>query len=180
MISKKIAVVFIIISIVNLLAASSQRSEELSMLVKHIVDHERVRCVLSAKTCWAKNDELTFAKTVSIPIQMIKTAESIDLPVDENTNRQWFFVDMNCDRNSNFLSNVDEKYFAHPYRWIIVEATNNSIRNLTLLPGSDIILANRDEHSGKYILTQGNIYTTYNMFGYIEKMIRKNSGILTF
>ncbi|XP_055295194.1 uncharacterized protein LOC129564966 [Sitodiplosis mosellana] len=61
---------------------------------------------------------------------------------------------MNCEHNSDFLSTIEEKYFAHPYHWIIIDTTNDSIQNLTFLPDSNIILANKDRNSDRYTLKQ--------------------------
>lgn len=89
-------------------------------------------------------------------------APSLNLPIDENINKQWFFIDMNCgERSINLLMNTDEKYFAHPFRWIIVDATHDSIKNLTFLPDSNIILANWDDKSQRYSLEQGNFFNKY-------------------
>lgn len=102
-------------------------------------------------------DEVNFVIGLSIPVQAIKSSAQLNLPVDENTNKQWIFVDMGCEQNSNFLLNVDEKYFAHPYRWILVDATHESIQKLTILPDSNIIIATQNVDSKEYVLKQGNV-----------------------
>lgn len=134
-----------------------QRSNTLSKLVKDIIQNERVPSILLTKTCWPKMVEVNFVIGLSIPVQAIKSSAQLNLPVDENTNKQWIFVDMGCEQNSNFLLNVDEKYFAHPYRWILVDATHESIQKLTILPDSNIIIATQNVDSKEYVLKQGNV-----------------------
>lgn len=135
----------------------NDRAETLSKLVKDVIENERVPSCLWAKTCWSKYDDFKFLKSMSIPVQVLKLTASINLPVDEHTNKQWIFVDMSCEWNLDFLPNVDEKYLAHPYRWIIVDATHESIQNLTILPNSNIIVATQNVNSMEYVLKQGNI-----------------------
>ena len=153
----------IIISLSILGVASSHskiernRSKILTKLVEDLTGNEKVPSTLWAKTCWTKFEKFNFIKSVSIPIQMAGSAVSIDLPSDENINKQWFFIDINCGEQSvKLLSITDRKYFAHPFRWIIVDGTLDSIKNLTFLPDSNIILANWDNKSKKYILKQGD------------------------
>lgn len=139
------------------LSINSRQAEELSRLVQDIIQNERVPSILWAKMCWSKIDDFKYAKSIPFYIQIVKSAAPINLPIDENTNKQWFFIDMNCKSSDHFLSNVNDKYFAHPYRWIIADATNDSIQNLTFLPDSNIILVNKNIKSDEYILKQGNI-----------------------
>lgn len=141
------------------------RPKELAKLVKELIENEKVSSTLWIEDCWTKNDELNFIKSLSIPIQFARsTAPSFVLPIDENINKQWFFIDMNCGEQSvSLLTNIDEKYFAHPFRWIIVDATHESIQNHTFLPDSNIILANWDEESKKYNLKQG-IFIFYQIY----------------
>lgn len=156
---------FLLIFILSILRVASfqpkmenDRPKILTKLLNELIENEKVSSTLWAKTCWTKFDEFNFVKSFSIPIQIARsTAVSIELPIDENINKQWFFIDMKCsERSINLLSNTDGKYFAHPFRWIIVDAMLDSIQNLTFLPDSNIILANRDEKSEKYNLKQGN------------------------
>lgn len=132
-----------------------QRSESISTLVKDLIKNEEVSSMLWVKTCWPKTDDFKLTQIISIPIQIVKSHNLVNISVTDNTNKQWFLVDMSCGNSSHFLSNIDEHYFAHPFRWIIVDATNDSIRNLLFLPDSNVILANQEETSGKYILKQG-------------------------
>lgn len=159
---------------------SVKKSEEIANLVKDVIENERMASILWMKNCWSKPDDLKFVKSISVPVQIVKASTmTINLPADANNfaNKQWFIVDMDCQNSSNFLSNVDEKYFAHPYRWILLSSTADSIKNLTFLPGkytskqyytfsfretkfyhfsdSNIILANQDRESRKYALKQG-------------------------
>lgn len=143
-------------TIPNLSAIHSQKLVLLSKFTTDIIENERVASVLYAKTCWSKADDIAFVKNISIPIQIVTSIEPINLPNDENVNNQWFLIDMNCKQYAKFLSSVDEKYFAHPYRWIFVDAANDSIQHLNFLPGSNIILANHGPNSEQFTLKQGD------------------------
>lgn len=156
--SFKVIVTILFISAISLSSAHSKKFALLSKLTNDIIENERVPSILYAKTCWSKTDDIAFVKYISIPIQIVNSITPIELPTDDNTNKQWFFIDMNCKQYSNFLSNVDEKYFAHPYRWIFIDAKNESIQHLNFLPGSNIILANRNPNSEQFTLNQGFNY----------------------
>lgn len=162
MLYTKLFIVFSI-SFVRFSSADSVRFENIAKMIKEIIEHERVPSFLWTKSCWPKLEDLKLAQRVSVPVQVVKSSASINLTINDATNKQWFFVDMNCRGSSNFLSTkVDEKYFAHPYRWIITDANADSIRNVTVLPGSNVILANQGEDSNRYILKQGKTQSPYN------------------
>lgn len=155
MILFKMIPILILSSVIN-----CQRAGNISKLIKDIIENERVASVLWATTCWSKIDDFNFVMSLAIRIQIVKWNMPINLPTDENTNKQCFFVDMSCEKvvdRSTFLSTVNEKYFAHPYRWIIADATNESLQNLTFLPDSNIILVNQDLTTNQYILKQGKV-----------------------
>lgn len=142
---------YLILSLVSL-STNGQKVEVLSKLVSDVIENESGSAVLWAKICWSKINEFYFLINSSFPIQF---GISINLPIDGSINKQWFFIDMHCECSSIFLSKIDERYFGHPYRWIIADATNDSIQHLAFLPGSNIILANYDSNSNQYILKQG-------------------------
>lgn len=148
-------VTILFISVLNFSTVQNQKIATLSKLTSDIIENERVPSIVFAKACWPISDEIAFIKSFLIPIQFDDSITPIDLPIDENTNKQWFFIDMNCKQYSSFLSSIDDKYFAHPYRWIIVDAKNKSIEHLNVLPGSNIILANRNSNSEQFELNQG-------------------------
>lgn len=135
----------------------SGRIGDLSKLVKDVIDNEQVPSFLWAIISWPKADEFSFVKNISIPVQIDKSNTPINLPICENINKQWFFVDMNSDAKLKFLLKTEDKYFAHPFRWIIADATHETIQNLTILPNSNIILVNKDVNSKRYILKQGKL-----------------------
>lgn len=134
-----------------------QKFEICSKLIADIIVNEQVASVLWIKSCWSKTDKLNFVKNTSIPIQIAEPIALTDFNVDENINKQWMFVDMNCEGSSDFLLNVNVKLFGHPFRWIIADATMDVIQNLPFLPGSNIVLANKNENTNKYTLRQGNV-----------------------
>lgn len=145
-------IVFSLVLFAKLSIADRHRFEDLSNLVLDVIENEQIPSILWAITCWPKTDEFNFIKKCPYQIRIANSNEPIILHSNENTNKQWFFMDANCAKR---LKNVDEKYFAHPYRWIIADITNVSIQELSFLPGSNIILANRDGNLKEYNLKQG-------------------------
>lgn len=160
MVLLKILIV-LLFPLIGLPVTDSHRFRDLSKLVDDVIENEQVPSVLWAKTCWPKIDEFHFFKQIAIPIQIVKSNSPLNLTANEITNKLWFFIDMNCNESSDFLMNTEDKYFSHPYRWIIADASNDSIQNLTFLPGSNMILANQQLYkdkqlnSGIYDLRQG-------------------------
>lgn len=141
-----------------LISGGSHKSKELSKVVQNIVKNEGIPSVLWIKSCWSKIDEINFVKNTAIPVQIATSTTSIDLSFDDEVvEAQWFFVDISCERNSDFLSNVQNRYFAHPYRWIIAGADSYSIQNLTLLPDSNVIIAHQNTGIKEYDLKQGSM-----------------------
>lgn len=147
--------IFFSIIFITLRPTHCQRIEDISNLVRNVIENEGVPSTLWAKTCWSKMDDFKFTKSAPFFVQIVKSNAQIHLPIDEYTNKQWFFIDMKCNGATKFLSNINGTYFAHPYRWIIADATNESIQNLKFLPDSNIVLANKDSISDDYVLTQG-------------------------
>lgn len=163
MISVKLVVVLIVVAIANfplVVSADSYKFNELSKLVKKIIENEETPSVLWIKTCWSKSDEIVFIKSTVSLVQIVDSSAQINLSFeDEAVSAQWFFVDISCEQNSDFLMNVQPRYFAHPYRWIIAGATDDSIQNLTLLTDSNVILANQNAESKQYDLKQGKAFS---------------------
>lgn len=144
------------------ISGGSYKPKELSKVVQNIIKNEEIPSVLWIKTCWSKIDEINFVKKTAIPVQIATSTTSIDLSFeDEVVKAQWFFVDISCERNSDFLSNVQDRYFAHPYRWIIAGADSYSIQNLTLLPDSNVIIAHQNTELKEYDLKQGSMHASH-------------------
>lgn len=64
-----------------------------------------------------------------------------------------------------YFEQVSDKYFAHPYHWIVLNLDENDLNklNLTLLPDSNVILANYNDTQNQYELKQGE---THKLFIY--------------
>lgn len=170
-------VTILFILVLNFSTVHNQKIAAVSQLTSDIIENERVPSILHAKACWPKTDEISFIKSFSIPTQFDDSITPINLRIDENTNKQWFFIDMNCKQYSNFLSSVDDKYFAHPYRWIIVDAKNESIQHLNLLPGSNIILAERKPNSEHFTLNQGWVFSWIEFWILVRKIYFSSNSV---
>lgn len=148
-------IVIVALTKFNCCSAFIQRPTVISELVQDIIQNENIPSTLLAVTCWSNFDELKSIANFPFLVQFIQLDNFVKLPVDERHNTQWILIDMNCTGSSSFLSNVTKEYFAHPYRWIIADATDESIQNLTFLPDSNVILANIDPSVNGYSLKQG-------------------------
>lgn len=158
--------------------ADSYRYQDVSKLVKDVIENEQVPSVLWAKTCWPKIDDFNFVRSFEIPMQIVKSNSPINLMLNGITNKLWFFIDMNCEASFDFLMNTQDTYFTHPYRWIIVDASNDSIENLAFLPGSNVILANQQLNSAKYELRQGLFSFHYFIISLYILIIKVNRSLL--
>lgn len=150
-------IVILAVTNVNLILAFNQRSTLISTLLKDIIQKEKVPSSILAVTCWSTTDLLHLVKTVMVPVQIVRFNDLLKLSDKENMNSQWNVIDMNCEQGNTFLSTVESKYFAHPYRWIIIDSTIKSIESLSILPDSNVILANTDTSEGEFSLNQGLI-----------------------
>lgn len=151
---------FLFIAFVNfpmlISADAGFKYSELSKIVKNVIGNDETPSVLSIKTCWSKSDEFNFVKNSAFPIHIIDPSSTISLSFEDDVvGTQWFFADISCERNADFLLSVNARYFAHPYRWVIAGAGDDSIANLTLLPDSNIVFADRNAELQQYDLKQG-------------------------
>lgn len=55
---------------------------------------------------------------------------------------------MHCVESYEYLHKIETEYFAQPYRWILLEPTEEQLVNLTLLTDSNVILANFNTQLG--------------------------------
>lgn len=153
---------FRILSIIAIVQLSSiyclsefERRVSLTKLVQDIIKNENVPSVLFANICWNKYDQQILSRTFGNSAKVNENFNSFDLRFDEATNKIWFFIDMHCNGADHFLRNLNQKYFAHPFRWIITDGTEQTIVDLHLLPDSNVILVNFDDSQNQYILNQG-------------------------
>lgn len=136
--------------------AKQNRIEALTILISDLIRNEGIDAVLWLKNCWQKQQNIKFNKLSPVPIEMTKNSLEINTIYDDESNKLWIFVDMECNDSAAFLKNVNQSYFAHPFRWIIADA-NDELEKLNLLPDSNVILVHFDEIQQKYTLKQGKL-----------------------
>lgn len=156
--SKTTMVVLPIITIFILLnsyTASSQQDIGLIFkLISDIIRNENVPSHLSAFTCWSNIQRFQFVKNFDHPVQISSQFEINPRVSDDFTNKLWYFIDMRCERSVQFLHQIEEDYFAHPYRWILYEPESKSSNNLTFLIDSNVILINSNAKQNHLVLKQ--------------------------
>lgn len=155
MIIHKYAVVcvFVVSQVFSTFAATA-RLKLLTQLVHDVVVNEEVPSVLGAVTCWSKKDDFYFANELPIPIQIMKNAAQIQQPQSEVMNKYWFFIDMKCTNFKTLLNELNPTYFAHPFRWIIVDVNFGTIASLPIRPDSNVIVANSHGTRNEYAISQ--------------------------
>lgn len=149
-----------------------------SQLITDLVTNEDVPVFLNIKLCWKKAEVIEFMKSSKFQMQFINFADRLNVSIDDSTNKIWFVVDMNCADGVDFVKNVwfprtvsfhssrdcwysfqvDEKYFARPYRWMLLNPSMDDlveIKNRPLLIDNNIIFALEDTATRtEYLLEQ--------------------------
>lgn len=133
-----------------------RKVEIVSKLVQDLIRSENVSSILSAKTCWSKWDDVYLFKNTIVPIQLINQFNQSEWNCGDvqHRNRVWYFVDMDCVDSYEFLSMVDIRCFAHPYRWILLDPIWQLLNTSFFLPDSNVILANLESNHRQYNLFQ--------------------------
>lgn len=129
-----------------------------SKIVQAIIENEKVPSILSTISCWTKTQQFRFAKQQQIPFQVInyfEISESSKIE-DDNTNKRWYFIDMQCNESEKCLQEIDQSFFGHPYRWILFEPNIDHLVNLTFLPDANVISINFNGKMNQYDLNQSN------------------------
>lgn len=141
-------------AIFSLARCNEQNIENISKIVSDIVRNENVISHLSALTCWQNIQNFEFVKSFNHPVQITSQFKVSSRLSDDLTNKLWYFIDMRCERSISFLYQIEEEYFAHPYRWILYEAEFESLANLTFLTDSNVILINSNAKQSQFDIKQ--------------------------
>lgn len=134
--------------------------EIVSKIVQVVIENEKVPSILSVISCWTKTQQFRFTKPLQIPLQIInhfEIPESVKIK-DDNTNKRWYFINMQCKESENYLQKIDQTLFGHPYRWILFEPNIDHLHNLTFLPDANVISINFNEKMKQYDLNQSNFF----------------------
>lgn len=148
-----IIIVFLLFSVQQSFCFS--RGEVVGKLLHDILRGERSPAILSARICWTKSEQIAFVKELPYMIQFIETSAHLSHINADQTNKIYYFVDMNCSDSQPFIVSVNEKFFGHPYRWILLNGNAKNLSSLSFLPDSNVILANAIENGFK--LAQGKL-----------------------
>lgn len=99
-----------IIFILNILAisTSSHRIEVKAKLLNEVLANENVPSTIVAKvSCWSKEEMVKFSMAlINVLIQYLNDDVVKYQPLDDYTNKVWFFVDMKCDKSMEFIKMV--------------------------------------------------------------------------
>lgn len=128
----------------------------ISKLTHDLIANEKIPTILTVFSCWKQMDNFHFFKSSKVRISLSSQFEIAPLRSDDNTNKLCYFIDMRCDGSHEFLNRIDATYFAHPYRWILFEPSENRLLSLSFLTDSNIILINFNAQLSRYDLRQGN------------------------
>lgn len=128
--------------------------EEISKLVRDVIENEHVPSVLSALTCWTKSDRLHFLNVSKVPTQLNNQLKIPHRQSNDQIHKLWYFIDMRCDGAHEFLSTLRNDYFAHPYRWILLEPIEDRMEHLPFLTDSNVLVINFNANLSHFDLKQ--------------------------
>lgn len=155
--------IFKVIVLFNCLSASlplcsGYDTESIAQMISVIIQNEKVPSVLSAITCWSTAQNFEFVKRSNISTQVNSQFKLSPRVSNDLTNKLWYFIDMRCDKSEKFLHDIEEEYFAHPYRWILFEPNIERLNNLTFLTDSNVLLIQSNGKKGQFDLNQSEFY----------------------
>lgn len=103
-------IVFKVIFMLNILIilTASHRIEVKAKLLNDVLANENVPSVIVVKvSCWSKGELVKFSKALgNVLIQYLNDDVVMHQPLDDYTNKVWFFVDMKCEQSLEFISKV--------------------------------------------------------------------------
>lgn len=134
--------------------AYETKVEVIADLLQDLIRSENVPSVLSAFTCWSKSENFDFVKSSNVSIKLSNQFKAKPHIASISANKMWHFIDMRCVQSYEFLYEIDEAYFGHPYRWILFEPIEERLANLTLLTDSNVILVNFNTELSRFDLKQ--------------------------
>lgn len=71
-----------------------------------LVKNEMAPCVWNVKMCWTRQETISLMQFTKSPIQIIGESNTIDLPLNDLSNKIWFIVDTHCNGSLEFLQQV--------------------------------------------------------------------------
>lgn len=139
--------------------SKSSRIQRISSLIQDVMANDDQHSSLWLKTCWPKTENLHFLKSTRRSYKLLQHALEADVSWDESEHfhHVWLAVDMHCEESVRFVVNTSGTYFGHPFRWILVDGTDDVYGRLHLLPDNNVILAAFDDGSDQYDLRQGEL-----------------------
>lgn len=74
--------------------------------------------------------------------QFVQSASNLNHVTSVHMNEIYFFVDLKCTDTQSFLSSIEAKYFAQPFRWLFWNVNLSCLSLYPFLPDSNVIVAN--------------------------------------
>lgn len=143
----------------NCVHSKSSRIQRISSLIHDIMANDDQHSSLWLKTCWPITENVHFLKSTQRSYKLLQHALEADVNWDETQHfhHVWLAVDMNCAESVRFVVNTSVTYFGHPFRWILIDGSDDVYERLHLLPDNNVILAEFDGGSARYGLRQGEL-----------------------
>lgn len=144
----------IVILLVLLLRSNGENVKMITKLVEDLIKNENVPSALSVISCWSQSDNFRFLRDSKVYTQLSREYKIPHRKDDEFVNKLWFFIDMRCNGSHNFLNEIEDAYFAHPYRWILFEPIEPNLTKLQFLADSNVILIKFNSELSRFDLNQ--------------------------
>lgn len=151
--------IFIWIILLLLYQNQAVTVERISTMVRDVIDNEHVPAVLSGFMCWTTSERLHFLKVSKVPTQLNNQFKIPHHQSKDKIHKLWYFIDMRCDGANEFLNTLDKEYFAHPYRWILLEPFEDRMEHLPFLTDSNVLVVKFNANLSHFDLIQSEYKT---------------------
>lgn len=139
--------------------STSSHIELVSSLIVDVMRNDDEHSTLWLKSCWSRTEHLRFLKSTNRSYKLLQNAleADVDWTESQHFHHVWLAVDLNCPESIQFVMNTSDTHFGHPFRWILIHATDDIYDGLHLLADNNVIFAEFDEERNRYDLRQGNV-----------------------
>lgn len=137
----KVIELFIFLGVFYVFKSNCLNFNDTKLFVTNLVEHEKFPAILLAKICWTQREKIDFKMSFSYSTSFFERSDEISKLVGDDRNKIWFLIDAKCPKTLQFLGSVDDYYFGHPFRWIILNGNETEIASFSFLPGSNVILS---------------------------------------
>lgn len=137
------------------LNASSSQTRLVNELILN-EDHPRL---LNVYLCANRETNFKFLQYISVPTVFHSFAHPVNLSRLDELHQTWFVISMNCNGSLEFLRHTPPKYFAWPFKWILLNASmedRDALIELNIMMDSNLIVVSNA--ASNHTLSIGQVY----------------------